>query len=476
MNIVMLTSEITPYAKTGGLGDVVASLSDELAREGHNVYIFLPHYSWITQYRKTGKSISFIHGFREERFDINYIEKNGNSGKQIYLLKNDVLFDREGVYSDRENRAYSDNIIRFSAYTRACLEAIAMLEINAEVMHLHDWAPGLACLYMKNFMDGRFSGIRTVLTIHNIGYQGVYGISEINATHLLPDMLPDRNELNFLKIAVSTVDRITTVSPTYAQEIKTPELGHGLENLLKEREKHLQGILNGVDYQDWDPGIDPFIPCQYTAQNAAEGKLQNKKVLQKKAGLKTDGKIPLVAMITRLAEQKGIGAMFRGPDSALRLLLAQEDMQFVILGTGEQWCEQELGKMNGEYKNFHAFIEFNNELSHLIEASADFFLMPSIYEPCGLNQIYSLRYGAVPVVRKTGGLADTIIDENDGSNANGFVFREYSAQEIIGTVSRALRLFRQNRARYNGIQKNGMGVRFTWEKSVHEYLAVYSDF
>ncbi len=472
MRIFILTSEYFPYAKTGGLGDAVASFSAELAREEHDVCAVLPHYKWIDDFIKGKDTIEFIHGLDTVEYGINRI-KNGKKGIKIYLLENPDFFDREGIYSDPENNGYQDNILRFSSFSRAALELIMKLGEKPDVIHIHDWALGLVPLYIKSFYMEYFKKACTVLTIHNIGYQGIFSFSETGNTHLKKDSFGSQDNINFLKTAVIHSDRITTVSKKYATEIQTPFFGQGLESILASRSSDLTGILNGVDYNQWNPLKDEYIRMNYDAEDI-EKKKTDKAYIQEKAGLKSDPDIPLVGMISRLTDQKGIEELFKPPNSTAVRLMEGGQLQMIVLGTGEKWCEAELKRLGEAYENFAVFLEFNNELSHQIEAGCDFFLMPSRYEPCGLNQIYSLRYGTVPIVRKTGGLADTIIDEKDEENGNGFCIDILSPFTIYETVLRAVSVYCNNRERYKSLQQKGMKERYTWEKSVHEYLDVFS--
>lgn len=469
MNIVMLSSEAVPLAKTGGLGDVVTSLSLELKKQNHSVVIFLPHYSWITDFENKDMQIEFMHGFKNEKYSLN---STNISGVDVYLLKQDEHFDKTGIYADEKHNAYFNNIQRFSSFTRAVLLFMMKMKMKTDVIHIHDWAAGLAAVYMKHLYNDYFSGTKSVLTIHNIGYQGISGMSEIHMTHLKKYMLPESDSINFLETAIQTCDRITTVSPTYSKEIQTKEYGHGLDKILRLRKKDLFGILNGADYSHWNPETDEFIPATYNTESIKNKEI-SKKELQKQSGFDINPSIPIIGMVTRLVKQKGIETLFSAQGGIIKSLVEKEKVQFVVLGTGEQWCEEQLTALSDKYPNFHAFIEFSNPLSHLIEAGSDLFLMPSVYEPCGLNQIYSLKYGTLPVVRHTGGLADTIIDEKAGKEGCGFSFKKMSGQEILKTIKRALKIYNENRPRFKEMQITGMKKEFTWKKSVHEYAAVY---
>jgi starch synthase len=319
-----------------------------------------------------------------------------------------------------------------------------------------------------------------VFTIHNIGYQGVFSKHDIHSVGLHPSSCTQRlpmsygDSLNFLRAGILNADAITTVSPTYAKEIQTPEFGEGMEDLLQKRGKALHGILNGADYKEWDPANDPHIPSPFNAEDLS-GKADAKRALQEEVGLPVREDVPLIGIVSRLARQKGFYELCDPQRGSLWRICNEMSVQVVVLGTGEDWIERELVEKSGRYPNLEVLITFSNRLAHLIEAGSDLFLMPSRYEPCGLNQIYSLRYGTLPIVRKTGGLADTVENyDPDTGSGTGFVFEDLTPESIYGTTEWAVSTWYEERERFEHMRRRAMKVRLSWDESSGSYGKLYS--
>lgn len=460
----MLASEAAPLAKVGGLADVVGALSAALRELGHDVMVGLPRYRGIS-----------LSGARRIYSDLDVWLGPTRYTANVYLLEDRVpyflvdcppLYDRDGIYG-AGGADYPDNHVRFAVLARAALTLMRHV-FRPAVLHCHDWQAAPALVYLRTLFrrDPTFAALRTVLTIHNLGYQGLLSTRALEELGLEIEAarqagLEFHGNWNLLQGAIRAADRITTVSPTYAREIQTPELGFGLDALLRERSDALIGILNGADYTDWNPETDPHLVARYSVQDLG-GKRVNKLALLEELGLPPDPDRPLVAMISRLDSQKGFDLI----EQAAAALLA-EDLAMVVLGTGQPRYEQLLRELAAAYpERFAARIAFDNALAHRIQAAADIFLMPSRYEPCGLSQIYSLRYGAVPVVRATGGLEDTV-DE-----ATGFKFRDYTAEALLGALRQALAAYRQPE-RWRAMMVAGMQRDFSWRASAAAYAAIY---
>lgn len=484
MNILMVTSEAVPYAKSGGLADAVSALSSELARAGHEVRVVLPRYYFVDRSLLSviGEPLGVPLGEHELWCAVYCARHPGgaNPGSlHYYFLDHEELYGRDGIYGTSSEPFFRDNARRFAFLGRGALQLCLMLGWTPDVVHSHDWPAALSITYLKSSVcPSRLENAAAVFTIHNMGYQGIFELSD--ATHLgLPSADLARSgierygRLNFLKAAIEGADKITTVSPGYAEEIKTAELGFGLEKEVAGRADDLVGIVNGIDYEVWNPETDPLIPRHYSADSLI-GKKENKKALTVEAGLRYSDSVPIVGMVSRLVEQKGFADLCGPESSALHAICADLDVQVVILGTGEAWCETELRRLDASLLSLRAFIAFDNRLAHLIEAGADFFLMPSRYEPCGLNQLYSLRYGTIPIVTATGGLRDTIepYDPETGSGT-GFFVDGFGGRAIYRAVERAVELFRRRPDRIDAMRQRGMSRRFSWEVSAEEYQRVY---
>ncbi len=480
MKIAEVSSEIIPYAKTGGLADVVGTLPLYLEKAGHEISIFMPFYKSV---KKSGIDIKLSNiafdipiGDIEHTVTLWKSTHHGSKNIAIYFIQRDEYYDRDALYGT-ETGDYQDNSERFIFFSRAVIEAIKRLGLSIDIIHCHDWQTALIPVYLKTLFahNETFASIKTVLTIHNLAYQGMFRQEEMKFTGLDMSLFNWKNlehwgKINFLKGGIVFADIVTTVSKKYAEEIRTVEFGCGLEDVIKEYENKLYGIINGVDYTEWSPENDNLIPHQYSVEDIG-GKALCKKHLQKKLNL-PQTEAPLLGMISRLAEQKGVDLLI-----VIMEELMERDLQLVILGIGDNKYHQMLKEAVPRYNSeLSVNIMFDNKLAHEIEAGADIFLMPSKYEPCGLNQMYSLRYGTIPVVRETGGLADTIIDANDenlkNGTATGFTMNGYFAAELLFTIDRALELYK-SKTPWNALRKNAMKQDWSWEKSACKYVELF---
>ena len=474
LNIAVASSEAVPFSKTGGLADVAGSLPAALKELGCVVTLFIPY---CRQVEKSGARIEPA-GFdiivpigRREITAAVY--RGVHKGVPVYLLRCDEYFDRSFLYGTPEGD-YFDNLERFAFFSRGVLEAVKALGTPPDIIHCNDWQTGLIPAYLRHTYaaDPFFSKAATVFTIHNMAYQGLFASNLFELTNLPPALYQPEGlefwgKVNFLKAGLAYSDLLTTVSKGYAREIQTPQHGWGLEGFLARRKHDLHGVLNGVDYDEWDPENDPMIPCAYSAIDL-KGKAVCRERMLEKFGLKAAADTPVIGMVTRLAGQKGIDILLEAMDRLMAL-----DLSMVIVGTGDRKYQSALEGFAARYPGrLGVVIGFDTPLSHLVEAGADIFLMPSLYEPCGLNQIYSLRYGTVPVVRATGWLDDTVRDFKT-KDGNGFKFKEYSAEALVAKVSEALVLFKDKKV-WKALQKRGMKERFSWESSANRFVKLYA--
>jgi len=480
LKILMVTSEAVPFAKTGGLADVVSTLSAELSRMGHDVRIVMPRYYFIQRERlfKHWLPLGVPLG-NDEHWSGLFESKLPATEVPVYFIDHEGLYGRDGVYGSKAEPFFSDNALRFAHLSRAALQVCRYLSWTPDVIHVHDWPTALVPLYLRDEAGAHpFAETATAITIHNLGYQGLFSQKDFFRLGLLPSSyhdsgLDDHQRINFLKAGLSNADMITTVSPNYSKEIQTPKYGFHLDELLRSRSKELVGILNGMDYDLWNPKSDPLLPFNYSRERI-ENKALVKTVLQKEAGLEVNPNVPLFGIVSRLAEQKGFDELCAPSHGSLYDICRNLELQFVILGTGEGWCEEEISRLSQRLPNLKAFITFDEQLAHLIEAGSDFFLMPSRYEPCGLNQMYSLRYGSIPIVTRTGGLVDTVEQYNPrGGQGTGFVIDQNSPAAIYGAIEQATKVYYTKPEHIKAMRYKGMGVRFTWKKSAADYELVY---
>ena len=463
--ILMVASEATPFAKTGGLADVLGALSPTLRARGHETAILMPRYRTTDVRGMTlvyqdmrvspGKVAYTVNVYRTIERDVAY-----------YFTDCPELFDREGFYGDAAGD-YPDNDVRFAVFCRAALTLIRHV-FRPNVIHCHDWQSALVPIYLRSAMAGdpTYMALPTVLTIHNLGYQGLLPEESLeriglDASLFTPDCLEFFGKVNLLMGGIRMSDAITTVSPTYAREIQTPELGFGLDGILGARADSVTGILNGVDYTQWDPATDPHIAAPYSESDLA-GKRVDKADLLAAFGLAEDLDRPVIGMVTRLVSQKGFDLVEEIAND-----LMTENVALVVLGSGEPKYQDFLERLRASYPDrVGVRIGWDEALAHKIEAGADMLLMPSLYEPCGLNQIYSLRFGTVPIVRATGGLDDTI---DDGT---GFKFKEYTGVALLGAVRAALALYAA-RGGWTEMMRAGMRKDYSWTASAAQYSALY---
>jgi starch synthase len=482
MNILLVTSEAVPFAKTGGLADVCGALPAELERQGHNVAVMLPAYRQV--YRSglaiepTGIEIEVPIGSKSVTGSL-ALAHLPDSRVPVYLVEKPQYYDRDGLYGD--NGDYIDNCERFVFFCRMVMESIRRLNLNIDVIHANDWQTGLVPAYLATEYRGvpGYENIATLFTIHNLAYQGTFWHWDMLLTGMDWKYFNWRQmefwgNLNLLKTALVFADAISTVSPRYAEEIQTTPLGAGLEGVLQSRRDVLTGIVNGADYRHWDPAIDPHLPVQYGPGNVAKGKAACKRALQAQLGLPQSADVPVVGIVGRLAEQKGIDLVAEALPEWVKSL----DAQWAILGTGDAKYHDLLQHIAQRHPQKVAVrLEFSDALAHLIEGGADMFLMPSRYEPCGLNQLYSLKYGTVPIVRLTGGLADTVTDATEetlaAGTATGFGFQEYSVLALSQTMQRAMEMYRNRPEDWRRIQQTGMGQDWSWAHAAREYVQLY---
>ncbi|GGG75461.1 glycogen synthase GlgA [Edaphobacter dinghuensis] len=474
MHIVFAASECAPWAKTGGLADVVSALPRTLVKLGHKISVFIPYYRQVAKAVPRAPVVlpSVTIPYPSYNRFVRILDGGVTEGVQMYFVDCPEFFDRESFYSTPSGD-YPDNAERFGLLSRAVIEASKVLGIP-DVFHVHDWQTAMLAVLLRStyYFDPVLRRVPALLTIHNAGYQGWFPPQTME-TLLLPwdmftfDKLEQNDKVNFLKGGIVYADAVTTVSRTYAEEIKTPEFGSGLEGVLQQRSGDLVGILNGVDYEEWDPAIDPHIAAHYTADDLA-GKRECRRDLLHAFGLRdVKDETAVIGVVSRFATQKGFDLIVEVMDR-----LVQEDMVLVMLGNGEEYYERLLTEMAARYPSkVKVQVKYDNVMAHKVEAGADMFLMPSRYEPCGLNQIYSLKYGTVPVVRATGGLEDTIDEQPDGGG-NGFKFWGYSADALMDALHRALTVFRDKEA-WTKMMQRGMAQDFAWDKPAQEYLRIY---
>jgi len=478
MQIVFAASEAAPFAKTGGLADVVGSLPREIARLGHEVSVFLPLYRSVRAhlekeltYSIRSITIPFPHG---NRF-AGIVDGGDRDGVRFYFVDCPEFFDREGLYGNNGD-SYADNAERFGLYCRAVLEATKILGVP-DVFHVHDWQAALLPVLLRTVYaaDPQLKKAGSVLTIHNAGYQGWFPPATIEQL-LLPwelftyDKLEHYNTVDFLKGGIVYADLITTVSRTYAEEVQTAEFGNGLDGALRQRSADLRGILNGVDYAEWDPATDGNLAGHYSPLDLS-GKRDCRKDLLHAFGLEVPEATPVIGICSRFASQKGFDLL-----EQIAGRVAERDVAVVALGTGEPHYEKFFRDFAfANAGRFSVQIRYDDAMAHKIEAGADIFLMPSHFEPCGLNQIYALKYGTIPVVRATGGLEDTVEEWKPAEKTGtGFKFKAYEAQALLDAIDRALAAF-YDKAEWRQLMENGMAKNFSWEKPGQEYAAAYEE-
>ena len=485
VNILIVSSEAIPFAKTGGLADVVGALPVELSKLGHRVTVMLPAYRCTTECGQETEPT-------DVRFDIPIGNKivSGDllrsslpdSNVPVYLVRQPDYFDRPELYGQK-NEDYKDNCERFVFFNRAVMESIRMLDLSPNIIHANDWQTGLIPAYLDiEYRDAPgYGGIGTVFTIHNMAYQGQFWhwdmlLTGLDWKYFNYHQMEFYGSLNLLKTGIVFSDSVTTVSPTYANEIQHTDLGCGLQETLQQRGASVSGIINGVDYSIWNPQTDTKIAVNYGADDWQNGKGECKRALQEELGLPVRSEVPVIGIVGRLVDQKGFDLISR----VIKQWAIHADVQWTILGTGApEYHELFESLMNQHPDKVAARLEFSDQLAHRIEAGADIFLMPSRYEPCGLNQLYSLKYGTVPVVHRTGGLADTIAHptgENLANHrANGFMFDEYDARALESTLGAACDMYFNDKAAWHQLVTTGMRQDWSWTTSAKAYEKLYED-
>jgi starch synthase len=465
--ILMAASEALPFAKTGGLGDVMGSLPKHLAELGVPVRVVIPFYPGVEERGvSVDKVLSSLEiNMGDKSFNTDVYTSILNNNYEVFLIRYDPFFHRKNLYGP-PGTDYRDNPIRFAFFARAVVRLTEELPGRVDIVHCHDWQTGLIPLFLTR------KGVKSLFTIHNLGYQGLFPprvLEEIGLSrdHFHPEDLEFFGRINYLKAGIVWGDALSTVSPRYSREIQEAEYGFGLEGILKKHSAKLQGILNGVDYTAWDPGTDPFLAANYTREDL-EGKNVCREELLEIFNLPEREKAPILGIITRLVHQKGVDLILE----ALPALMKRK-LRLVVLGTGQPEYQKALKEAAAVYPDLGVHIGYDEALAHKIEAGADIYLMPSLYEPCGLNQIYSLRYGTIPVVRETGGLKDTVTPfvRSTGEGV-GFTFSGKSGRALTAAVDKALVLWSEP-GQWKKIVRNAMSVDYSWTRSAGQYLQLY---
>lgn len=476
MKVLFATSECVPFVKTGGLADVVGALPAELCREGCDARVILPKYSAIAQkYKNEMRYISNIYikmGWRSQYcgvFDL----KIGDV--TYYFVDNEFYFGNDPIYGD-----ISVDVERFAFFDKAVLALLQIIDFWPDVIHCNDWQTGMIPVLLRAHYpyDDRYNRIKTVMTIHNLKFQGIYDkktiadVCELEDSYFTPDKLEFYKDASFLKGGLVYADYITTVSKTYSREIMSDYFGENLNGLLSARAERVTGIINGINYEEWNPAKDGFIENNYNLRNFVSQKKLNKLALQREFGLEeNEGKF-LIGMVTRLTGQKGLDLV----ECVMDNIFENGDVQMIILGTGEAQYENMLRHFEWKYKGALAsLIMFDNAASHKIYAGCDAFLMPSLFEPCGLSQMISMRYGTLPIVRETGGLRDSVEPYNEYENTGtGFSFANYNAHEMLGIINYAKKTWYDNKKSWQAMVKRAMKSDFSWANSAKEYIDVYN--
>ncbi len=475
-NILFVASEAVPFIKTGGLADVVGSLPKQFNKEEYDVRVMLPKYMCMPEEYKN--QMRYITHFELElawRKQYVGVLEMQYEGVTFYFIDNEYYFAGPAPYGN----IYED-VEKFAFFCKASLSALPVIGFRPDLIHCHDWQTGLIPVYLKDtFSEGEFfRGIKTIMTIHNLKFQGVWDkktikdITGLNAYYFAPDKLEAYGDANYLKGGIVYADYVTTVSKTYAEEIKTPFYGEKLDGLMNARSGFLRGIVNGIDYDEYNPATDKYIYKNYDQNTFRKDKVKNKLELQKELGLNQDSKVFMMGIVSRLTDQKGLDLV-----ECVMEELCAEDIQFVILGTGDEKYENLFRHYEWKCRGrVSASIYYNNERSHRIYAACDAFLMPSLFEPCGLSQIISMRYGTVPIVRETGGLKDTVQPYNEyESLGNGFSFCNYNAHEMLGTINYAKYVYYNKKREWNKIIDRAMLTDYSWANSAIEYEKLYNE-
>jgi len=483
MDIVMVSSEAIPFAKTGGLADVVGTLPKRLVELGHRCSVFLPAYSCVFQAGVAVQDtrIGFVTDMSGKPKAVRLLKATfGEPAVDYYFIDQPHYFERSYLYGDQHSE-YQDNCERFAFFCRSVVRAIERLSLPVDVVHCHDWQSGLVPAYMRTRMSRHewYNHAASVMTIHNLAYQGRYWVNDMHWTGLdwkyfTMERMEFYNDLCFLKTGITFADIVTTVSPNYALEIQQLEFGCGLDGILRGLGDRLSGIVNGVDYNVWDPRVDSLLPQPYGVESWSAGKAACKADLQKEMGLTVDPSVPVIGLVGRLASQKGWDLVLPLIEKSLH----HRNVQWAILGSGEHRFQSALQEFASKAPDrVGVRLDFSDRLAHSIESGADLFLMPSQYEPCGLNQLYSLRYGTVPLVNAVGGLVDTVTDVSEftlhDKSATGFVFYDYSLDSLSECLERALDTLAREPEVWKQIVETGMQQDWSWAKSALQYEHIY---
>jgi starch synthase len=482
LRIVMFASEAFPYAKVGGLGDFIGALPKAMAKLGTQLTVIIPAYRSVDFKKFQIKPCATVSGFDvpmrsfSEHADVFQTRINGSS-VDVFLIGSRKYFDRDGIYDDpATTEGYLDNMERFVFFMKSGLELLSRLRLPVDVIHCHDYHTALipGIINLNRMRNPFLSRVGTLFTIHNLAYQGIFSKDSlafvgIDLSHFYP-LSPFEywGQVNFMKAGITLADKVNTVSQTYSVEIRTdPEFGMGLEGVLRDRQEDLSGIVNGIDYDEWDPERDPLIAAHYCARNFS-GKAACKEQLLQRFGLpRSRDRLPLIGIISRLADQKGFDLIAEAVGDLMAL-----DLQLVVLGTGQKKYHDLFSKIASQYPaKVGVCLSFDNELAHKIEAGCDLFLMPSKFEPCGLNQLYSLRYGTIPIVRATGGFADTVSDYNLHTGT-GFLFSGYTSAEMLAAIKRALAVY-SDPVPWQALMIRAMSQDWSWKRSAREYMQLY---
>ena len=478
MKIVHAASELFPYVKTGGLADAVASLAGTLADNGHEVSVFLPGYRAAVEHKDAANAekkfrLKIEMGDQFLTGDVRVFSPRKNLN--VYLVCREEFFDRRNPYGTGE-RDYEDNADRFIFFCKGVVETLRLADLQADVVHSHDWQAALLPLLVRD-AERKHSvtlAVKTVFTIHNIAYQGLFPRAVFARTNLPEDLnhmdgLEYYEQTNLMKGGILFADRVTTVSPKYAKEIQTPEFGNGLDGVVQTREHDIVGLLNGVDLAVWNPATDELLPARYSMANLA-GKQTCRGELLKRAGLANSFKGPIYGVVCRFAEQKGLDLLLANESFFLK-----QDCRLIILGSGEKRFEDALrATMAKAPDKIHLCVKLDEAMSHLIEAGSDFFVMPSLFEPCGLNQMYSQVYGTVPIVSKVGGLMDTVVDADETPETGTGLMCSPTAESLGDALQRSLKLF-GDKPRMAAVQRRGMTKDFSWRSAAEGYERLYRD-
>lgn len=486
MRIVFVTTEAVPFAKTGGLADVCGALPIRLAARGHQCSVIMPAFQQVHEagLEIEPTDISFAVTLRENVVGGRLLKSRLPEGDvPVYFIDQPQYFSRPQLYGDH-NGDYQDNCERFAFFCRGVLQAISRLGLEPDVVHCNDWQAGLIPAYVRSEFENHawMPRTSTVMTVHNLAYQGQFPhwdmvLTGLDWSYFNPAGMEFYGKLNLLKTGLVFADAISTVSPQYSKEIQTQEHGCGLEGVLASRNKDLFGIINGVDYQHWDPEKDHYLPSRFSIETWAEGKSQNRSSIRQEFGLADDPNIPLIGLVGRLADQKGWDLIIE----AMRQMIEEDrPLQWAVLGTGQPRYHEALEDLSTRFPGHIALkLGFSNALAHRIEAASDIFLMPSQYEPCGLNQLYSLRYAAVPIVNPTGGLADTVVDTTAetlaAGTATGFYLKDYSTEGLMETIWRAALVRWDDWSTWKRIVETGMRQDWSWRRSAAQYEHLYSE-